>query len=87
MPNPTPFQGNKYGGAVTVASTELPERNCTWAIVPSVSAAVAASAMLAGAVKLAPLGGELKDTVGAMFAEGTVYWRFTGPRVMLTPLM
>src|SRR6267143_2113474 len=54
-----------YGGTVTVPMRFVPPwKNSTFWIVPSESAAVAVRVMFAGAVKVAPLAGLVRLTVG-----------------------
>jgi len=59
-------------------------KNCTWLTVPSLSAALAESAMVAGAVTMAPLLGLVMLTVGA-----TLAWevREIAPLVVTAPLL
>ena len=55
---------------MSVPSSVVPDKNSTLAMVPSVSDAFAAIAIVAGAVKVAPDAGLVIDTDGKLFAAG-----------------
>jgi hypothetical protein len=61
-----------YGLDVSVPINVEPLKKATFATVPSESAAVAASAMFAGAVNDAPVVGDVSDTVGSAGVGETV---------------
>ena len=70
MPAGTLLHVSPYGALVLVPSSVPPAKNCTWVTVPSLSAAVAASVIVAGAVKLAFAGGDVSVTVGGQRLHG-----------------
>jgi hypothetical protein len=55
---------------VTSPSLVVPLKNSTLVTWPSTSAAVAASGIVTGKVKLAPSDGDVSDTVGGWFGGG-----------------
>ena len=55
---------------MSVPSSVVPERNSTLAMVPSLSDALAAIAIVAGAVNVAPDAGAEIDTDGKVFGAG-----------------
>jgi hypothetical protein len=84
VPGGTADQLNVNGGLVTVWINVDPLKNSTLLIVPSGSEAVAASAIVAGAEKTAPLPGAVKETAGGWFA-GPVTVTVTGAEVVTAP--
>ncbi len=64
VPAAPTFHWPVYGAVVSSLSFVAPLKNSTRVTLPSASAAVAASATLAGDVKLAPFDGDVSDTVG-----------------------
>ena len=75
------LQVAEYGAATAVATIVPPSRNSTLVTMPSLSVAVAASAIRDPAPKLAPADGAVNDTVGAMLVTVT----FTAVQVATAP--
>src|SRR5205085_2184644 len=70
VPAGTLLHVKPYGAVVSLPITVTPERKSTWATVPSESDAVAASAIVAGAVNVAPFAGLVSATAGGWFPAG-----------------
>jgi len=73
-----------YGAVVSVPTRLLPLKKSTFATVPSLSAAVAFTVTLAGAVKVAPLAGLVMLTVGGTFG-GPLTVIVTAVEVVIAP--
>ncbi len=65
MPSATEFQVKLKGVVKSSPSLVLPLKNSTLLTVPSASEALAVSVIVAGAVKLLPLVGDVRFTAGA----------------------
>src|SRR5688500_2167761 len=65
-----PLQVYAYGDDVSVASSVAPAWVAGRSMVPSTSVAVAARAILAGAIKVAPCAGAVRETAGDWLAAG-----------------